>query len=175
MLPVYYHYRAIEWYAKVRKINGPNQRELYEPLHEWYAPRALEVILKLRGFYIKIGQVASCRADALPWQYLREMSTLQDGVPGLPFNVIKRIIETELGQNLDQIFRKFDPQPLGAASIGQVHGAILLDGTPVVVKVMYPDVEEMFQVNLSLLISYWVKCDTPTHRWTYARFVSFAE
>ena len=156
MLPVYYHYRAVELYLKMNKILVPDRFTYYEPLHESYAPKALEVIHRLRGFYIKIGQVASCRADILPPQYLKQMSTLQSDLPPTPWNTIEDIIIKELGKPIHEIFISIDKSPIGAASIGQVHRAVLLDGTPVVVKVMYPEVEDMFKVSYHSIPSFYL-------------------
>lgn len=147
MLPVYYHYRMVEFYLHLKNVQGADRNEYFDPLHDRYAPKTLEVIRHLRGFYIKIGQVASVRADAFPNQYLKELSSLQDAVPAVEWETMKEILENDLQTSIDNVFQHIDRHPIGAASIGQVHKAILKDGTPVAVKIMYPEVEEMFHVQ----------------------------
>ena len=83
------------------------------------------------------------------------MSTLQSDLPPTPWNTIEDIIIKELGKPIHEIFISIDKSPIGAASIGQVHRAVLLDGTPVVVKVMYPEVEDMFKVSYQSIPSFY--------------------
>eukprot|EP01041_Mallomonas_annulata_P009226 gene9226-19138_t len=154
MLPVYYHYRAVEWYLKLKGVDPSERNAYFEPLHDRYAPKTLELIHQLRGFYIKVGQSASVRADAFPRQYLEEMSTLQDDVPSTGWNIIKKTIEDDLNDKIENVFQSIEKEPLGAASIGQVHKATLLDGTPVVIKVMYPDVEDLFRVDIKTITKF---------------------
>ena len=117
-------------------------------MHDKYACKTLDVIHNLRGFFVKCGQVASVRADMFPQQYVRELSSLQDHMPATDWSVIRTTMESELGDKICNVFKSIDEKPVGAASIGQVHKAVLKDGTPVVVKVMYPDVEDLFRVSV---------------------------
>ncbi len=111
--------------------------------------RALE---ELGPTFIKLGQMLSTRADLLPPIYIAELARLQDRVETTSFEVIRAVVEQELGAPIDERFRQFDPIPLAAASIGQVHAATLIDGTPVAVKVQRPDIEAVIEEDLAILM-----------------------
>lgn len=111
--------------------------------------RALE---ELGPTFIKLGQVLSTRADLLPPLYIAELARLQDRVEADSFTAIRAVVEAELGAPLTDHFRTFAPEPLAAASIGQVHAAILRDGTEVVVKVQRPGVEATIEEDLAILM-----------------------
>lgn len=110
------------------------------------------VIERARGFrkrlvelgpaYIKLGQVLSTRPDLLPDPYIRELEHLQDDVAPLPFSVVEETVEKELGARISKLFAEFNPEPLGSASLGQVHEATLRDGRAVVVKAQRPGIRE---------------------------------
>ena len=106
---------------------------------------------ELKGAYAKAGQFVALRYDVLPHEARAALDALQDRVPPLPFSVIRHRVESELGATLEDHFGSFAPEPLGAASIAQVHRATLLDGTPVAVKVMYPWLESALPRDLALL------------------------
>ena len=105
----------------------------------------------LRGAYVKAGQFAASRPDLIPPAATAPLATLRDRVPPLPLAQIQGVIESELGQPLHRAFAEFEPTPLGAASIAQVHRATLPDGTPVVVKVQYPWIQASLAADLKLL------------------------
>lgn len=100
---------------------------------------------------IKLGQVLSTRTDLVPAEFIAEFEKLRDRVPPVPTEEITAIIERELACDAGELFQKFDPVPLAAASIGQVHAATLADGTAVVVKVRKPGVAETVSVDLTIL------------------------
>ncbi|MFH0797878.1 MAG: AarF/ABC1/UbiB kinase family protein [Candidatus Woesearchaeota archaeon] len=104
----------------------------------------------LGGSFIKLGQMLSLRYDILPKEYCDEFSKLQDDVKPVPFSSIRAVIEEELGVPLAQVFKSFDTKPIAAASIGQVHKAVLKNGTVVAVKVQRPGVEHIFQTDIEL-------------------------
>jgi ubiquinone biosynthesis protein len=100
--------------------------------------------------YVKLGQLLSSRPDVMPDVYIEELSRLVDEVPPVPFSEIEPVIRRELDADL---FARIDPEPLAAASIAQIHTALLVDGREVVVKVRRPGVVEQAQVDLDLLRS----------------------
>jgi ubiquinone biosynthesis protein len=120
-------------------------------LHEDCARRLYELSLSLGGAFLKVGQMLAARPDLLPQAYVSALSRLQDAAPELPFPVIRAAVEKELGQPLAALFSEFDPEPLAAASIGQVHRARLPDGREVAVKVQRPGIGELVALDLDLL------------------------
>jgi ubiquinone biosynthesis protein len=118
------------------------------------AERIRLVLQDLGPTFIKLGQIMSTRNDLLPPDVIAELKKLQDDVPPVPFEEIKKVIETSLGASIDQVFVSFDEKPLATASIGQVHRAVLStpDGEQqVVVKVQRPNVGETVHRDLELL------------------------
>jgi ubiquinone biosynthesis protein len=101
--------------------------------------------------FVKVGQIISTRTDIFPPDFTRELSKLQNSLPALPADVIEAAITEELGRPAKEIFRSFDPVPLGVASIGQAHAATLHDDTEVVVKVRKPGVIEQVMEDLDIL------------------------
>lgn len=119
---------------------------------------------EMKGAVMKVGQIASQYKDIFPPEVARAISKLQRQAPAMPFAEIKAQVEKELGKPLHQIFKQFDEQPFAAASIGQVHKAILPSGQQVVVKVQYPGVDEacesdLKQVRLALRLMGVLKVD----------------
>jgi predicted unusual protein kinase regulating ubiquinone biosynthesis (AarF/ABC1/UbiB family) len=102
-----------------------------------------ERLVELGPAYIKLGQVLSTRPDLLPTPYIKELEHLQDSVEPMPLDVVEQTIESELGARIAKLFGSFDPNPLGSASLGQVHAAELRDGRDVVVKVQRPNIREL--------------------------------
>lgn len=115
--------------------------------------------------FIKLGQILSTRADLLPPEYLAELIKLQDSAPPVAFEEIQKVLLTELGQPIEQIFAHFDPVPLAAASIGQAYAATLEDGTEVVVKVRRPGVVEQVNEDLEILKEL---AATASRHWSFA-------
>jgi ubiquinone biosynthesis protein len=101
--------------------------------------------------FIKFGQLLSTRPDLLPESFIEEFTKLQDNVQPLAFEVVKGIVEKELGRPLAESFTSFNEAPLAAASIGQVHEASLSSGERVVVKVQRPEIEKIIETDVSLL------------------------
>ena len=97
-------------------------------------------LIELGPAYVKLGQLLSTRPDLLPEPYIRELESLQDDVGPIPLEEVTASIESELGARLSKLFDFFDPDPLGTASLGQVHGARLRGGRAVVVKVQRPHI-----------------------------------
>ncbi len=118
------------------------------------AERLRLVLQDLGPCFIKLGQIASTRTDVLPPDIILELKKLQDDVPPVPFDEIKKVVETSFGKPLDKIYKRFDEKPLATASIGQVHRACLTtaDGdVEVVVKVQRPNVGNLVLRDVELL------------------------
>ncbi|MCY7391385.1 MAG: AarF/ABC1/UbiB kinase family protein, partial [Leptolyngbyaceae cyanobacterium CAN_BIN12] len=110
-----------------------------------------DTLLDLGPTFIKVGQLFSTRADLFPTEYVEELSKLQDRVPAFSFEQAKALIEQDLGKSLQELYLSFDPIPLAAASLGQVHRATLHSGEDVVVKVQRPGLVKLFQIDLDIL------------------------
>jgi len=100
--------------------------------------------------FIKLGQILSTRADLLPPVYIAELQKLQDAVPAAPTALIIERIEEQLRRPVGELFTAFDPVPLAAASIGQVHAVTLPGGIDAVVKVLRPGVREQVALDLRI-------------------------
>jgi len=101
--------------------------------------------------YVKLGQVLSSRPDLLPEVYTHALSRLQDDVKPFPGAEAEQIIEQEIGARISKAFSRFDPEPIAAASLGQVHAAALRDGREVVVKVQRPGIAEQIASDFEVL------------------------
>lgn len=101
--------------------------------------------------FVKLGQLLATRPDLIPESYVTEFSKLHDQVKPLPFEVIETVLKEEFGQKLYQHFLSIDPEPLGSASIAQVHRARLANGNPVVIKVQRPGIIQTINDDLNVL------------------------
>ncbi|KAL3527835.1 hypothetical protein ACH5RR_012491 [Cinchona calisaya] len=120
-----------------------------------------ETILRLGPTFIKVGQQFSTRVDILAQEYVDQLSELQDQVPPFPSETAVSIVEEELGNPVDDIFDRFDREPIAAASLGQVHRA-KLNGQEVVVKVQRPGLKDLFDIdlkNLRVIAEFFQKVD----------------
>lgn len=106
---------------------------------------------RLGPTFIKLGQLLSTRADLLPGPYLDALTRLQDQIEPFPFEEVERIVSGELGVRISKAFADFDPTPLAAASLSQVHRAYMRDGREVVVKVQRPDIRDLIVGDLEAL------------------------
>jgi predicted unusual protein kinase regulating ubiquinone biosynthesis (AarF/ABC1/UbiB family) len=119
---------------------------------------------EMKGAVMKVGQIASQYKDIFPPEVAKAIAKLQRQAPAMPFAAIQQQVEKELGKPLNQIFSSFETEPFAAASIGQVHRAILPNGQAVVVKVQYPGVDQacesdLKQVRLALRLMGVLKID----------------
>jgi len=106
---------------------------------------------ELGPIFVKFGQALSTRRDLLPLDLADELARLQDAVPPFPGSVACASVERAYGRKLDEVFASFDENPLAAASIAQVHGATLLNGKEVVVKVLRPEMDRVIRRDLEVL------------------------
>jgi ubiquinone biosynthesis protein len=116
--------------------------------------RAVRLRLALEALgpiFVKFGQILSTRRDLLPPDIADELERLQDNVPPFPSEQAIALIETALGQPVEQLFARFDREPLASASIAQVHTARLHTGEEVVVKVVRPGIERVIRADMSLM------------------------
>ncbi len=120
-----------------------------EVQHQRRAKRLTRTLAELGPTFIKLGQVMGIRADIVPEPYLSAMATLSDQVPPLAPGEAERVIAAAEGQTVDELFEEFDPKPLAAASLGQVHRA-RYQGQDVVVKVLRPGVDDLVQRDLKI-------------------------
>lgn len=112
--------------------------------------------------FIKLGQSLSTRPDMVPASYLAALERMQDDVAPVPVDEVRAIIESELGVRVGKLFREFDEDPLGTASIAQVHRAVLNDGREVAVKVQRPGVDAVIRADLDTLAGIADRVDTHT-------------
>lgn len=115
------------------------------------ADRLLAGMLRLRGVYIKLGQVLSIMGGFLPKVYGKRLEQLQDQVPPQPFDVMFQAFTESFGQPPEALFRDIDRAPIAAASLGQVHAAHLKDGRKVAVKILYPGIRDVIAVDMRVL------------------------
>jgi len=109
-----------------------------------------QAFLGLGSAFIKLGQLLSARPDVLPAELVEELATLQDRVPAFPFAVVQDLLEQELGERCAEII-DLESEPLGSASLAQVHRASLRSGRQVVLKVQRPGLERTFRLDLEVL------------------------
>jgi ubiquinone biosynthesis protein len=115
------------------------------------AQRLLRGMLRLRGVFIKLGQVLSILGGFLPRAFTRELESLQDHVPPHPFHHVELTFLAAFHKRPDQCFASFEREPIAAASLGQVHAAVLKSGQKVAVKVLYPRIRDVIRVDMRAL------------------------
>ncbi len=147
---------AAALFARQRWLALSNAARTGEPAltdddHRDLARRTTAYAAELRGGIAKLGQLASCRPDLVGAIWAKELASLQDDVPPIDAAAIRERIVGELGKPIEEIFATFDDEPVAAASLAQVHGATLLDGTRVVVKVQVPGIEDVIAADIAAL------------------------
>jgi len=139
------------WWDKQWQLLVKNERRR--------AVQLRELLTKLGPAYIKIGQALSTRPDLVPPIYLEELTRLQDQLPAFPNEIAYQFIEEELGAPPSEIYAELSPQPIAAASLGQVYKGKLKTGEEVAIKVQRPDLREKITIDLYILrnLSGWVQ------------------
>lgn len=135
-----------------RMLSGALKPFVRSDLRELPFPKQLRRRLEILGpTFTKLGQIMAIREDLLPDAITEELDSLMDHLPPIPFEQVTAIIERELEASVDERFRAIDPEPLGAASIAQVHRATTHDGDDVVIKVIKPGIRDVVTSDLKLL------------------------
>ncbi|MGL5832851.1 MAG: ABC1 kinase family protein [Waterburya sp.] len=118
-----------------------------------------QIITALGPAYIKVGQALSTRPDLIRKDYLDELTKLQDQLPPFPNRIAFNIIESGLGRSISDVYREFSPEPVAAASLGQVYKAVLYSGEAVAVKVQRPNLRPQLSLDLYLmrLLASWIE------------------
>ncbi len=119
-----------------------------------HTPEELTEDLQSMGpTYVKLGQLLSTRPDLLPPPFTKALTTLQDDVEAVDYEVIEQIFKEEIGVRISKAFKSFNKEPLASASIGQVHSAVLFSGQAVAVKIQRPGIRKRFIEDLDTLMS----------------------
>lgn len=125
--------------ARWKQVNRRNARRMYKGF------------VRLRGVYIKLGQILSVMGTFLPREYTEELEALQDDVPPASYRQVRETFVASFGKTPHQVFHTFEVEPIAAASLGQVHEATTADGERLAVKILYPNVATVIKVDLKVL------------------------
>jgi predicted unusual protein kinase regulating ubiquinone biosynthesis (AarF/ABC1/UbiB family) len=147
---IYSRYKVIQLWSRYFGKERKEQRYRRQDLRAAQALYATSI--RLEGLLIKTCQFIATRADILPDEWVGTLSELHDSVPPRRFATIRQQVEKELGLPLENIFAHFDPRPLAAASLAQVHQARTVDGRRCAVKVQYPGIEGIIRADLRNLM-----------------------
>jgi len=152
LIPIFAYIFSIGW----DKLTGKLKKEKQARLR---AKQLTNLLVELGPAFVKAGQALSTRPDIIPSIFLEELSELQDQLPGFDGNKAMELIEEDLNLKIDEIFLSIDKEPISAASLGQVHKAILKNQEIVAVKVQRPGLREQITLDLYIVrnIAYWLK------------------
>jgi predicted unusual protein kinase regulating ubiquinone biosynthesis (AarF/ABC1/UbiB family) len=140
------------WLGKIKKFIGKEKADSkYRAIYSFQATKFTMVAVEMGGLIIKLGQFISSRVDILPKEYTDVLSELQDSVAPVDSEIILKRIEEEGHWTIDDVFTAINPAPVAAASLGQVHKAILKNGENVAIKVMRPGIESTVSLDLITL------------------------
>lgn len=126
-------------------------RERWKKIHRRNARRMYKGFVRLRGVYIKLGQILSIMGTFLPREYTEELEGLQDDVPPASYKKIAKTFSNSFGKRPSEVFTSFEQEPIAAASLGQVHKATNSAGEHLAVKILYPNVATIIKVDLRVL------------------------
>jgi predicted unusual protein kinase regulating ubiquinone biosynthesis (AarF/ABC1/UbiB family) len=141
---------AYIWVWFRRKIRFPHKPEKLSRIHLRHARRFKRAASHLKGANIKVGQLASLQAHILPKEYITELKSLRDEVTPTEYELVAEMIRDEFGKGPLELFESFEETPIAAASMAQVHRALLKTGEEVVVKVLHPGLEKSVEIDLWL-------------------------
>ncbi|XP_027334203.1 uncharacterized protein LOC113848951 isoform X2 [Abrus precatorius] len=160
-IDIYSGYKVFQLRVNFEK-DVQKREAMWERQHELAADKIYAMCFDLGGFFLKIAQIIG-KPDLAPAAWVRRLITLCDRAPATPFHIVKQVLENELGLGIDDVFETFDVEPLGSASIAQVHRARLKgDKSDVVVKVQHPGVQDLMMTdihNLQAFALYMQKTD----------------
>lgn len=144
------------WFHKDEEADFPKGKKL--------GVRIRLMLEQLGPTFVKLGQIASTRSDVIPADIIEALQKLQDHVEPFPYSEVTKLVESELQASISSIFCSFSEQPLGAASIGQVHEAVLKNGDRVVVKIQRPGIQETIETDLEILAE-WARISEKNMDW----------
>ena len=169
IFPLYVTYRSVQFLNRdTGIITDDYAKELYDSLHDKFTDEVKENVYKMRGFYLKQAQLMSTQDDFVPAPYMRWVKDTQDNVPSEFFGGEAKayaavMMKEEMDLNFDDIFDDWDDVPIGVASIGQVHKAVLKKTKEVVaVKLLVPGIEKRFRSDIHTLRAF-CKLAMPQH------------
>lgn len=134
-------------------VPKPRRRKAATPPPAVTRPQRVRMALEEMGpLFVKLGQLLSTRPDLLSAEYIAELEHLQDNVTPVPFEKIRQEVQTQFGRTLEDLYAQFDPTPLAAGSVAQVHKALTHTGQAVAVKVLRPQVRQNVRTELEILV-----------------------
>lgn len=162
IFPIYLHYRFYQLLSRDLGIMSMQSADdKYFELNDKYTDKVRDITFEMRGFYLKQAQLMSTQDDFVPAAYMKWVKLTQDNVPSEFENnaaakdYVVNVMKDELGLEFDEIFSSWNEEPIGIASIGQVHSAVLrATGEKVAVKILVPNIEQKFRADIHTLKSF---------------------
>ena len=151
ILTLFFRYMNSDLTKEMSKSEFLTDDEINQAATNGKPERLADDLEELGPTFVKVGQLLSSRADLLPEAYLKGLARLQDKVKPFSFAEVEEIVESELSARISKAFAEFDHVPLAAASLGQVHRAVLRDGREVVVKVQRPGIRKQIAEDFEVL------------------------
>jgi len=148
--------------SEIALAEPPVDEQPLQPDVQSRAKAFAESLKKMGPTFVKFGQIISTRPDIVPNEYIAELESLQDNVEPFSFAEVEKIIESELKVRISKAFLSVEGTPLAAASLGQVHDAVLRDGREVVVKIQRPDIRQTIEKDLEVFLEIAQTLETRT-------------